>query len=181
MKHLYKTSTITLLSVLPELAAVDKLEVIQSHTGVYQLQIPLVDNVTTVNFGPLGQDVGSAIRITRQNLFWLTPVFARTLPHDVDTQLILLKLPVLAATIIPVTTFEYMGTLRGSWRDILAKFHIDHRMDFSKLLFGVVIVAFAGEIRDAVRFAVDGVRSAQGLHHKFVDLNPESHIFSSIA
>jgi hypothetical protein len=125
----------------------------------------------------------AAIRITREKVYWLMPSIDMNLPSHVDTQVLLLKFPTSRvheeriACVLPLTTDQYMGTLRGRGSNIEAHFESDLTTKDEQVKDGKVIIAIAPQIKDALRLAIDGARRVLRIS-PISDLGPERHIFS---
>lgn len=157
--------------------------------------------ISNIPLGPLSSSVKTAIRLTRESLYWLRPtVFrprarSRSLSADVDTQLLLLQLdhgstPSEAssgrvAAVLPLTEPEYMGTLRGdhdggSTDGVVARFERDvlHDGEDEEHIRAKIVVSFGSSPRDAIRNVVDAARIAAGTETSYAVLDAERHIFS---
>lgn len=111
------------------------------------------------------------------------PSIDTQLPSNVDTQVLLLKFPnsmansERTACIIPLTTTQYMGALRGKDLNIIASFESDLLSEAEQPIEGKVIVSIAQEVKDSIKMAVGGVRQVLRIT-PISEINPEMQIFS---
>ncbi|KAG8921463.1 hypothetical protein FRC02_000221 [Tulasnella sp. 418] len=139
-------------------------------------------SVDEFNIGGFGNEVDAVIRLTRDKVYWIFPTISSTLPSNVDTQILLVRLRSgHAAAVLPLTTPLYMGTFRGSqFGTVVARFEKDSKTNSSKT-FASVVVSFGSKIQDVVRNVVDCARIVRfgkpGIPRQL--LPAENHIFTN--
>lgn len=111
--------------------------------------------------------------------FWLFPSFSRVLPTNVDTQLLLAQLhDGRVAAVLPLTTHEYMGTLRGSSsRSVVARFERD-ALPVAKSATAKIAVTIGVALQDVVRDVVRALRSIRSPYTPIKSFPEETSIFS---
>jgi hypothetical protein len=176
--------------ILPSIFQVPGLKVInEPQQGIFELSIPLTPalarHVHSFELGPLGPTIKTALRITREKVYWLKPSIDKNLPSHVDTQILLLKFPSSkpavdqVACILPLTTTQYMGAIRGQGPNLVGCFESDLLSENANesLQDGKIIVAIGPQIKEAMARAVGAARRILGIS-PLSDINPERHIFS---
>ena len=177
-----------LVALLPSLSTLPNLQVTSFGETTYELAFDLPHSfpraVDKFNLGKLGRSIVSTLRITREKVYWLMPSIDSELPGHVDTQVLLLRYKYVdaesegVAVVLPLTTSEYMGTLRGSGSDLLVCFESDLTSGQSDRMPAKVVVSFGTDVKSAIKSAVNGARSCLGSQIQFDDLDREQHIFS---
>ena len=151
---------------------------------VFSLRPSEPRQVQPFDLGPIGSSITAGLRITREKVYWLMPSIDKNLPSHVDTQVLYLKFPASrvnrerVACILPVTTEQHMGTLRGRASSVIACFESDLVTQVDRVLDGKVVIAIAPEIKDATHLAVDGARQILNISSGSA-INHEGHIFSN--
>jgi hypothetical protein len=151
------------------------------------------------DLGPLGADVHYTIRLTRQKcviiiairgtvteksadrVYWIFPSFSVPLPFNVDTQLLLLRLhDNTVAAILPLTTEQYTGSLRGSvaGNNVILRLERDVSTTPSPVLPKVVFI-MGLNVKEVVSRAAEWLRTLQYGDSKLPTLASEEHIFSA--
>ena len=177
-----------LAALLPSLSTLPNLQVTPFGETNYELAFDLPHSfpraVDKFNLGKLGGSTVSTLRITREKVYWLMPSIDSELPGHVDTQVLLLRYKYAdaksegVAVVLPLTTSEYMGTLRGSGSDLVICFESDLIPGQSDRMPGKVVISLETNVKSAIRAAVNGARSCLGSQIQLNDLDKEQHIFS---
>ncbi|KAG9003354.1 hypothetical protein FRB94_003177 [Tulasnella sp. JGI-2019a] len=182
-----------LLEIFPSLDTISDLQAHPVLTHSYDVSFKLptgkLGQVVEYDLGALGPDVKDILRIFRHDVYWLSPSTSRPLPANLDTQVLIVRLnnngPRHVAALLPLTTSEYMGTLRGSsWEGgVVARFLQDGKPIHGRYITARIAVAFGASAHDAVRDVVKAARysRSQEDHHKSGHkhkVSKETHLFS---
>ncbi|KAG8894403.1 hypothetical protein FRB99_001288 [Tulasnella sp. 403] len=151
--------------------------------GCYDLSFDLppgrIGSADEFDLGQFGSEVDGVIRITREKVYWLFTSISGDLPPNVDTQLLIIRRKDgRISALLPLTTPEYMGTLRGSWHNtVRARFERDTTIQRRQVVAKVAL-SVGDRIQDVVFNVVRAMRLLRFGTFPLAPLPDEQHTFS---